>query len=268
MGGVIHQSRLISETAFADVSLVIITLNEAENLPSLFESVPKTVEVIILDSGSTDRTCQIAEAFGARVVHRAFDNFASQKNYAMSLASRPWTLCLDADELPDEQLWQAIGVATSRAPQENCAFSMTRRLIFLGQKMRFGRTQDQVVRLFRSHSAGYQNEIHETIILPDGTTVRPLDGVMWHKSYKDLDDYFSKFNRYTTMMASSRWRNNKSRPGVFLMAARLPVDFIIRYVLKLGFLDGWNGFLWAALSSFYSLIKYAKLKEISEKVSG
>jgi hypothetical protein len=95
-----------------------------------------------------------------------------------------------------------------------------------------------------------------------------LTGVLWHKSYKDLDDYFSKFNRYTSMMAVSRWKSGKTQPSVFLMAVRLPTDFIIRYLLKLGFLDGWQGFLWAAISSFYSLIKYAKLKEISEKVSG
>jgi len=71
---------LISETALADLSLVIITLNEAENLPALLDCVPKNVEIIVLDSGSTDHTCQIANKFGARVEHRAFDNFASQKN--------------------------------------------------------------------------------------------------------------------------------------------------------------------------------------------
>jgi glycosyltransferase involved in cell wall biosynthesis len=268
MGGIFHKSGLISETALADLSLVIITLNEAENLPALLESVPKNVEIIVVDSGSTDQTCQIANKFGARVEHRAFDNFASQKNYAMSLASRRWTLCLDADEFPDENLWHAVTGAVSGKSQETSAFSMKRRLIFLGRKMRYGRTQDHVIRLFHSHSASYQNEIHETIVLPKSTSVLSLEGVLWHKSYKDLDDYFSKFNRYTSIMAISRWKSGKSRPSVFLMAARLPTDFIIRYLLKLGFLDGWQGFLWAAISSFYSLIKYAKLKEISEKVSG
>ena len=265
MGGIIHQSRLNSEAAFADLSLVIITLNEAENLPALLESVPKNVEIIILDSGSTDHTCQIATSYSARVEHRAFDNFASQKNYAMSLASRPWTLCLDADEVPDAELWCAVAGALM-TPSPADAYRFTRRLVFLGKQMRFGRTQDHVVRLFRSHTASYQNEIHETLVLPKGATIRHVDGILWHRSYKNLDDYFSKFNRYTSMMAALRWKNGKSRPNALVMAARFPADFIIRYFFKLGFLDGWPGFLWASLSSFYSLIKYAKLKEIADKV--
>jgi hypothetical protein len=69
------------------------------------------------------------------------------------------------------------------------------------------------------------------------------------------------------MMAATRWRDAKVTPSILIIAARLPVDFLIRYVVKLGFLDGWHGFLWASLSSFYSFVKYAKLKEISDKVS-
>jgi len=225
------------------------------------------VELIVLDSGSKDETCQIANRYGAKVEYREFDNFSSQKNYAMSLASRRWTLFLDADEVPDNTLWESIGAAISSPLGINRVYTMKRRLIFLGKPMRFGRTQDLVTRLFPSHTSAYQNEIHETLVIPSDVTVSSLDGILWHKSYKDLDDYFSKFNRYTSLMASTRWQNRKTRPSAMFMAFRLPADFFIRYFFKLGIFDGWHGFLWASLSSFYSLVKYAKLKEISEKMS-
>jgi glycosyltransferase involved in cell wall biosynthesis len=267
MGGIVHKSGLIADGVFADLSIVIITLNEEKNLPSLLATVPKAAEIIVLDSGSTDLTTSIAKDFGARTEFRDFDNYASQKNYAMSLSTRGWTLFLDADEVPDPSLWQAIGRASSKPADQNLAYELNRRLVFLGRKMRFGRTRDRVVRLFKSHSAAYQNEIHETLVVAPEVTFKCLDGVLWHHSYDDLDDYFSKFNRYTSMMATTRWRDAKVPPSVLIIAARLPLDFLIRYIVKLGFLDGWPGFLWASLSSFYSLVKYAKLKEISDKVS-
>lgn len=257
----------MTDGLFSDLSLVIITLNEERNLPKLLETVPKFAEVIIIDSGSTDKTTSIANDFGARVEFRAFDNYASQKNYAMSLSTRRWTLLLDADEIPDSNLWQAIGQAISHPTTQSAAFELKRHLVFMGRKMRFGRTRDTVVRLFKSHSAAYQNEIHEKLIIGSDVSVKLLDGVLWHQSYHDLEDYFSKFNRYTSMMATTRFRDAKVTPSVLVIAARLPVDFLIRYIVKLGFLDGWPGFLWASLSSFYSFIKYAKIKEISDKVS-
>lgn len=267
MGGIVHKSGLNVDEIFADLSIVIITLNEERNLPRLLRTAPKSAEIIILDSGSTDKTTAIARDFGSRVEFRSFDNYASQKNYAMSLATRRWTLLLDADEVPDAELWKAISRASIESINQDVAFELKRHLVFLGRNMRFGRTRDKVVRLFKSHTAAYQNEIHERLILAPGVAVRCLEGVLWHHSYHDLEDYFSKFNRYTSMMATTRWRDVHVAPNVLIIAVRLPLDFLIRYFLKLGFLDGWPGFLWASLSSFYSLVKYAKLKEISDKVS-
>jgi len=266
MGGIVLKSGINPDPAFADLSVVIITLNEAVSLPALLASIPKLAEIVILDSHSSDETREIASSNGCRVETRVFDHYAGQKNYAMSLASRPWTLCLDADELPDDDLWTGIGEVLRKNLNARVAYALPRRLVFLGKKMRFGRSQDQVVRLFRSHTASYQNEIHETLVLSEDTKTQKINGTLWHNSYRDLEDYFSKFNRYTTLMALSRWKENKASPSPLIMAVRLPTDFVLRYFLKLGFLDGWRGFLWAALSSFYSLVKYAKLKEMSEKV--
>jgi glycosyltransferase involved in cell wall biosynthesis len=261
MGGIIYKSRLSTTGDFSALSIVIITLNEENNLRSLLPGIPTGAEIVIVDSGSSDKTSAVAASYDAAFEIRPFDNYATQKNYAMSRATRPWTICLDADERPDADLWAAIGEILSLQPS-NTAFSLQRSLVFLGQKMYFGRTRDRVVRLFRSHTAAYHNEIHETLMVDAAVKIRPLAGTLWHYSYENLEDYFVKFNHYTSLVAKARKRTHKSSPSTWLMACRFPAEFTVRYLLKLGFLDGWHGFLWAILGSFYGLIKYAKLREL------
>jgi glycosyltransferase involved in cell wall biosynthesis len=256
MGGIVQQSG-ISTRAAQKLSVVVITFNEQENLSALLPAIPEGAEIVLLDSGSTDRTVDIATTHGARVSRRDFDNFAAQKNHAAGLASRPWTLMLDADERPDEALWaEILSVVEANA---DVAGELPRKLIFCGRKMRFGRTTDLVVRLFKTGTFKYQNEIHEVA----GTNSRRvrLRGTLWHYSYKNLEDYFQKFNRYTTLVANDRRNNAHRLPAKWELALRLPVDFVTRYFLRLGCLDGYEGFLWAALGSFYGFIKYAKAIE-------
>jgi len=261
MGGFIHKSGLTKAGDFSALSVVIITLNEEKNLRSLLPGIPQEAEIVIVDSGSADETLSVAASYHAAFESRPFDNYASQKNYAASRATRPWTLCLDADERPDTNLWSAIDEILSLEPADT-AFSLKRSLVFLGKKMYFGRTRDRVVRLFRSHTAAYHNEIHETLMVDTSIKIKPLAGTLWHHSYENLEDYFKKFNHYTSLVAKARKRAHKSSPSSWIMACRFPVEFMVRYLLKLGFLDGWPGFLWAILGSFYGLIKYAKLREL------
>ena len=261
MGGIIHESGL-NHTA-ERLSVVIITLNEEVNLKRLLPGIPKGAEIIVVDSHSTDATRAVAQSFGAKVEARHFDNYSAQKNFALGLAARPWTLTIDADEAPDEQLWQEIIQATKT--DHSVFYCFSRRLVFLGQAMRFGRTKDTVIRLFPSQKANYQNDIHESLVFPDNSGVVTLKGILWHFSYRDLDDYFSKFNRYTTMMAKSRQQKAVSAPNGLLLATRLPADFLVRYIVKFGFMDGWRGFLWALFGSFYGFVKYAKLKELQAR---
>jgi glycosyltransferase involved in cell wall biosynthesis len=261
MGRSVFKSSLISTFHAGELSVVVITLNEESNLPGLLRDIPKGAEIIIVDSASIDRTVAIAQSFGASVSTRAFDNYASQKNHAIALATRPWVLCLDADERPDAELWRSIEEALSAKDSGERAYSLSRRLVFLGRRMRFGRTKDQLVRLFKASSAVYTNEIHESLRVRDGVAITALGGTLWHHSYENLDDYFARFNRYTSLMAANRLKRKVKSPPALLLAARLPVDFGARYILRLGFLDGWQGFLWALFGSFYGFVKYAKLRE-------
>lgn len=268
MGGIVHKSGLIPTGPAHNLSVVIIALNEARNLNSLLPDIPKGAEIIVVDSGSTDDTVNIAKTNGATVYHRAFDGYASQKNFAIGQVSRSWTLCLDADERPDADLWRNIIEVTSADPTGNIAYALKRRLVFQGKPLTHGRSMDQVLRLFKSNTSSYQNEIHEKLSLPPNATKKLLEGTLWHWSYYDLEDYFSRFNRYTSMTAKARFESSKTCPPELFLALRLPADFFTRYILKLGFLDGWPGFLWALFGSFYGFVKYAKLRELYRDGAG
>lgn len=262
MGGIVLKSELTAESSAKELSIVIITLNEERNLASLLPDIPKEAEIVIVDSGSSDGTVALAKSFGARVEIRSFDHYSGQKNHALSLATRRWTLCLDADERPDLKLWEEILAVVSGPRKSGAAYSFSRRLVFLGTPLRYGRSKDHVTRLFETNTARYKNEIHEELIHAAGARAIRLGGVLWHWSYVSLDDYFARFNRYTTMMARSRFNAGKRSPNSLILALRIPGDFVSRYILKLGFLDGWHGFLWALFGSFYGFVKYAKLIEL------
>ena len=263
MGGIVLQSKLTTPDVAKNLSVVIITLNEERNLKGLLPDIPKGAEVIIVDSGSTDGTKAVAEAAGAKFSIRGFDNYSTQKNHAMTLATRSWTLCLDADERPDDLLWQSILEAIASGSSD--AYEVTRRLVFLGKPMGFGRTTDHLLRLFKTGKATYSKDIHESLSLAQSSRSGGVTGVLWHHSYRDLTDYFARFNRYTSLMAEARLGKGVTSPPAVILALRIPLDFFGRYVVRLGFLDGWHGFLWAALGSFYGFVKYAKLKELSSQ---
>lgn len=252
-----------------DLSVVIITLNEEARLGRCLASLPEGVEVVVLDSGSTDLTLEVASAHGARTAVRVFDDYASQKNAAIAMASRDWILSLDADEVLSEELSRGISsfVVSREAKESRDAYRLTRRLFFMGRAMRFGKTCDAPVRLFRRGSGNFHSEIHEQFQLESGSNGkvrnRNFGRGAWilHFSYENLSDYFEKFNRYTSRIAE-RSPERKLNPAAFMAHVIRPFfEFSSRYVLRLGFLDGYPGYCYALLSSLYAFVKYAKRVE-------
>jgi glycosyltransferase involved in cell wall biosynthesis len=249
------------------LSVVVITLNEERRLRACLKSLPQGAEVVVLDSGSTDGTARIAAECGARVEARTFTNHAEQKNHALSLATRPWVFSLDADEVLDEGLRRSLVEAVGRQGGPS-AFRVRRRLVFLGRRMRFGKTADRPVRLFRKGSGRFESDIHERFVLADGGPMGCLEGELEHFSYEDLSDYFARFNSYTSLIAKNHRRNGRRRPLVAALALRPWGEFVGRYFLRLGFLDGYAGYVYALLSSFYTFVKYAKLRELCDGADG
>lgn len=250
-----------------DLSVVIITLNEEARLARLIESLPEGAEVVVLDSGSTDQTAAIAKKYGARTEVRKFDDYASQKNAAISLATRTWILSLDADEVLTPELKSdlvAFVRGGSTSPEVD-AWRVPRRLVFMGRTMRFGKTADRPVRLFRRGSGAFSSAIHESFKPASGRCEDAIfspGAVILHHSYADLNDYFDKFNRYTTKIAARKRDQGESRQaGFWLHVLRPHAEFLSRYFLRLGFLDGYPGYCYALLSSLYAFVKYAKARE-------
>ena len=242
------------------LSLCVITRDAAGQLADCLASAPFAGEIVVVDSGSSDDTVEIARRFGAHVVVQPWLGFGPQKNFAVAQAAHDWVLCLDADERVTPELSAAIRSALVVAPGP-VAFAVARRNRFLGRWLRHGEGYpDWIVRLFdRRHARWTDEPVHENVAV-SGPVAR-LPGDLLHASAESLAAYFEKQNRYTTLQAAAMHARGV-RPG----AARLVVSPLARflrfYVLRLGFLDGAAGFAHIAIGSFASFMKYAKLRAL------
>lgn len=212
-------------------------------------------EIIVLDDGSTDATVVIAAQHGARVLHRAFDDFGHQKQAALELTSGTWVLSIDADESLTPELAREIRSVVSRS--DYAGYWLRRELIYLGAPLRFGGTGDDwVLRLARRDLARFELlPVHEHLIV-DGRTHR-LQAPMRHVKYRQLSEHVAQINRYTSMIADRKRADGKSFSAWHLL--RIPYELFVRLIVRGGILDGRPGIIWASMSGFYSFLKYAKL---------
>ncbi len=242
------------------ISLVMITKDEENNLPESLASVKDLVdEIIIVDSGSTDNTVKIAESFGAKVFQRDFDSFSNQKNYALSLAGNEWVLHLDADEVLTEDLNSEIKNTLNNTSYDG--FYITRANFFLGRKMNHaGLAGEKRLRLAKKNLSKYIGSIIHEELFVEGK-IGYMKNLFYHYTCRTLDNYFSKFDKYTTLGAFKMYENNKRFHTADLIF-RPVIEFNKRYLFRLGFLDGLEGFIWAFLGMFYSFVKYLKLWQL------
>ena len=243
------------------ISCVIITFNEEENLSECLNLVSWCDEIIVVDSGSTDKTIEIAEKFGAKVYKKDFAGFGEQKQYAVSLADNDWIFSIDADEVVTDELKENILSKFSTNANLPEGFLIQRRLIFLGKEFKHGReSKELILRLFNKKSGSFNSaEVHEKVEIKG--RVEKLSGLLLHNSYKSRDQYFEKFNNYTSKAADELFRKGKRR-NIILTYLLLPVYFIKNYILDGNFMNGSKGMKWAFYSSHYPLIKYSKLRNL------
>ncbi len=249
------------------ISLVMITKNEAGNIAKSLESVRGLVsEIVILDSGSTDKTVETAKKFNAKIFTRKFDNFSEQKNFALSLAENEWVLHLDADEILSKELKEEIkDVLVEKDVVDYDGFYLTRVNSFLGKRMKYsGIARESRMRLARKSLSKYVGgSVHECLEVSGKTS--SLKNVFYHNSFPNLNNYFKKFDQYTSLDAEKRYDKNK-KFYITDVIFRPPIGFIKSYILKLGFLDGMEGFIWAVLSSYYIFVKYIKFYLLKKKL--
>lgn len=241
------------------ISAVVITHNEEENIRDCLESIKWADEIIVVDSGSQDKTIEIAKEYTDRVFTKEWEGFGRQKEYAKSLVKYDWVLSIDADERVTSELKEEI----LKSPLDEDAYYIPRKFYWLSKWMKYGGCGgEKYIRLFKRDKARFSDEhIHERLIV-DGK-IGNLKNHILHYSYKNISDYFERFNKYSSLEALKK----KDLKGGFVFQIFLSfLDFIKRYIFKLGFLDGIPGLLWALFSSFHRLVKYAKVWEKSEKL--
>ena len=248
------------------ISATIITLNEEGRLDRCLESIEGVVdEIIVVDSGSTDRTLAIAAAQGATVLTRAWTNYSEQKNYAASQASCDWILSLDADEcLSDELKREILGLKSAAIHAD--AFRFPRMALYLGKWIRFsGWYPDYKVRLYHKSKASWEGSyVHETLLV--NGTIESLKGDLLHYTCDSLSEHINRLDRYTTLAAQDLY--SRGKPGSLFQLIISPLLAFVRSLfIKSGFRDGVQGYTIAYFASFYNFLKYAKLRELKKKRS-
>lgn len=247
------------------LSVVIITLNEEANLSRTLGSVAGLAdEIVVLDSGSTDRTSDVADSFHAKFFVEPWKGFSAQKNSALAKASGDWILSLDADEEVEPALAKEIRDVLSANPSV-AGFSVPRKNFFLGRWMKHGGFYpDPKLRLFRRGAGVFEDRlVHEDMRL-DGTTAS-LKNHLLHHAYPTLNSYIEHMNRYSSLGAQMAMSERPRSFSLIDIALRPKLTFLYNYVLRLGFLDGREGLLLHAYHATYVSWKYAKAWERSRK---
>jgi glycosyltransferase involved in cell wall biosynthesis len=240
------------------LSLVVITLNEESNIERCLKSVPFAAEWIVVDSFSTDKTVEIAQKLGAKVVQEKWRGFGPQKAFAASLAQNPWVLSLDADEALSPELAQEIQEQWDQLDPQ-VGYQIPRRSFHLGRWINFGGWYpDSQLRLFNSASAQWDTSVlHEKVVVAQQ---KRLKNDIHHWVFKSLSDQVNTNNKYSGLGTQALIEKNKKFSLPFLLFKPLG-KFFETYFLKLGFLDGMPGFIISVGASYSMFLKYAKLWE-------
>ena len=243
------------------ISATIIALNEERNIARAIESLRCCDEILVVDSGSTDRTCEIARMHGAKVIEANWLGYAAQKNHAAALAAHDWILSIDADEAISEGLEAEIWQLKKSGPTAD-AYEFSRLAQYLGKWiMHSGWYPDRKVRLYHREKAQWEGEfVHESVQV-NGTLGR-LDGNLLHFTCESLTEHVKTMNQYTTL-AAQELASRGVRVTWFRPLLDPPITFLRAFVLRRGFLDGFEGFIIAYMAATYNFLKYAKAKMMS-----
>jgi len=244
------------------LSIVVITFNEEANIGRVLESVRAADEHIVLDCGSTDRTLEIARAFGAKTFTEKWKGYAAQKNSAIDKATGDWVLSLDADEAVEPELMEEIRHVLDHNPAVN-GYYMPRKNYFLGRWTRHGGFYpDRKLRLFRRGRGRFgERPVHE-VAQVDGPTGE-LHHALLHNAYPTLEGYIQHMNRYSSLGAEIAAAEGRGGFSVLNIVINPLATFLYNYFFRLGLLDGREGLLLNLYHSVYVSWKYAKAWEMA-----
>lgn len=248
------------------ISAVLLVHQYSELVEAVVQAVTWCDEIIMVLSEPHQELEDLAKRVSAKCFFRKFDNYGPQKQFAVSKASHDWILNIDSDEWVSPELQNQIqSLFATDEVRKFSAFRIRQKFIFLGRPLQFCGTRATPIRLFNRT----QGQMGTSIVHEDFETPNPigfLKAPLHHTSYVSLDDYFFKFNKYTSLAAETLYKKGK-KTNLLLIWGRFPLLFLRRYIFQLGILDGHNGFIWCWLSAWYSTVKYLKLHELWQKSS-
>jgi glycosyltransferase involved in cell wall biosynthesis len=287
--GLTNLRRVAAPNAIMSVSILVLTLNEEMNLPSCLRSVAWSDDIVVLDSYSTDKTCEIAKCFGARVTQRAFDNWASHQNWAMEHLSfkYEWVFYIDADERMTDSLQDELLSIAADKTGVQVAYYCGRKNYFMGKWIRHAMPRGALMRFFKPKRVRFERPVHPAPVIsgPHGYLKNDLE----HYNFsKGLADWFDRHNRYSTWEAlegqklragdygSIKMLFHKDhytrRQALKRLAFRLPLrplsKFLYLYVFHMGFLDGRPGLQYCLLQSLYEYMTVIKEYELQRNKFG
>ena len=249
-----------------EISAIIIAKNEEHNIGRCLEKLKDCIEdiIVLVDDQTTDRTIEIIRTFSAvKFYVVSWKGYVKTKQYAVSLTKNDWILWIDADEVLSDKLKKKINNFKTSVPKHS-AYSMPRKAYFLGKWIKHcGWYPGRVTRLFNKHKAKFSDmQVHEQLIVEG--SIGELSADLNHFTDPDLKHYFKKFNEYTSLAAEDLLNSGK-KFGIFDLIFRPIVIFMKMYFIKLGFLDGIEGFILSVFSSLYVFAKYCKFWELKKR---
>lgn len=246
------------------LSAILIAKNEQRDLPGCLEALKGLVNeiIVVISDDTTDDTDNVAKRHNALTSRRKFDDYAKMRQASLDKATSEWCLWIDPDERVTPQLASEIRTALATNPPF-VAVDIPFAVRFLGRTMRWGGLgHESHVRLFRRTKAKFTGgAIHESLAI-DGPVTK-FNNKIIHEPYRDIADYLSKLDRYTSLAAEKRFA--EGRRFTIFHHLILPWEFFARVVLKGAVLDGYQGLVWAGLSAFHSWLKYVKLGRMQKE---
>jgi glycosyltransferase involved in cell wall biosynthesis len=245
------------------ITATIITYNEERNIARAMESLRCCDEIVVVDSGSSDRTAEIAQKLGARVIESPWGGYAHQKNYAAECAENDWILSIDADEALSEALEGEIWQIKKSGPRFD-AYTMPRMAQYLGRWiLHSGWYPDRKVRLYHRQKAEWVGEyVHESVVVRG--SLGHLESDLLHFTCNSLSEHLKSMDRYTTLAAEQLVAQRK-RIGYTQLLLDPPWTFVRSYLFQRGFQDGMEGLTIAWMAALYNFVKYAKAHNMAPR---
>jgi glycosyltransferase involved in cell wall biosynthesis len=252
------------------ISATIISFNEATNIGDACKSLAWADEIVVVDSGSTDQTRQIAEACGARVITREWPGFALQKQFAVDKAGNDWIFSLDADERVSDELKASVAKLRDQ-PESSLAdgYRIPRRSYYQGRWIKGGGWYpDYQLRLFRKSRGGWEpRHIHESVKLDSSARIEKLAGDILHYSVRDAAHHHRMIGERYAPLAAQQMFEADRRTTALKIATAAPTAFVRSYILKGGFRDGLAGLSIASFAAHHAFLKHLMLWE-KQKAEG